>query len=382
MKKILFIQIMGDAIGGITNVNKVLTEEFSNLGNEVYVYSMRNGGYYNKIEYSNKVHVKILNQKDEWGLIKGKQIKKELTSGHFFKALKLLISRIIYKIKLRKDFKLMKNTIKEVDPDIIINSHYELLEAIPKEYLSKTIMHFHTSFGQVLANKNNMKIFKKYNNMIKKIVWLTKSTCENAKHAGLLNSTYIYNPLRISYNGKFKRSNKIVFVARFSPEKRMDLLVEIFEKVLNKTDNKYELHIYGEGIIDAKVSNKIKNNKKIILHPFQEDVTSIFEDSILNINTSDFEGLSMTVIEAAECGVPTMIFNFGESVNEQVIDNETGFIIEKGNIDNYVNKMIEYLNNEKQQKEMFKNCKEFAINFQKKNIVNNWLKLFGDSNEE
>ena len=56
--------------------------------------------------------------------------------------------------------------------------------------------------------------------------------------------------------------------------------------------------------------------------------------------------VSLSILEAATCGVPTVWFNFGESVYEEVYNDKTGFIIEdKNDFKEYENKLNELMNN-------------------------------------
>ena len=78
--------------------------------------------------------------------------------------------------------------------------------------------------------------------------------------------------------------------------------------------------------------------------------------SSINLNTSSYEGFSLSILEANECGVPTLSLDFGESVHEQILNNQTGIIVESK--ENYIN------------------------NFHIEKIIDKWLDLFNELDKQ
>ena len=96
-------------------------------------------------------------------------------------------------------------------------------------------------------------------------------------------------------------------------------------------------------------------------------------NSSINLNTSPYEGFSLSILEANECGVPTITFDFGESVHEEIINEKTGIIADDFN--DYVEKLKELMLNESKLKELSKNAREFSNDFHIENIINKWIDL-------
>jgi glycosyltransferase involved in cell wall biosynthesis len=99
-------------------------------------------------------------------------------------------------------------------------------------------------------------------------------------------------------------------------------------------------------------------------------------NSSISLNTSDFEGFALTVLEANECGVPTITFNFGESANEEVIDGKTGYVADDR--EDYIKKLKNMMDDSKLLQEMGKQAKKYNDNFKIKNIVKDWERLFNN----
>ena len=76
------------------------------------------------------------------------------------------------------------------------------------------------------------------------------------------------------------------------------------------------------------------------------------------------------------CGLPTVSFNFGESVFEEIIDNETGYIVKQNDIHAYKNKLNYLMNDIEKLEKMSNNNKKFSQQFVVDNVIDDWISLF------
>ena len=375
MKKVLFLQIKGKSYAGVWNVNKIVGEELIKNGYTVHVVSIRDNQTDIKLSYDKRLVVKTINEKDIWETYHIQDIVKEIKNIRLLKVIKMLGSRIIHDIKLEKDIKKLHKYIFDYEPDYIITSHYQLLDMIPKNYLSKTIHEQHTSLKAALADKGNKKAFLKYKNKIK-FLWLSEKTMEDAIKFGYTNSIYIYNAVRIRSKDRADvlKNKKLVTIARLSNQKRIDIMVDIVQNIFQNTKYRdWTLEIYGDGEEKELIQSKIKNSKQIKLMGLTDDPKEVLLSSSINLNTSLFEGFSLSILEACECGIPTVSFDFGESAQEQIIDGKTGIIAK--DIKDYEEKLMNLMDNKKELNEMSKNVKEYAKDFRIENIISKWIEL-------
>ena len=63
MKKVLFLQLKGNALGGVWSVNKTLAESFVDIGYDVKVLALRNNQDDVVIE-SKKIEIDVINKKE------------------------------------------------------------------------------------------------------------------------------------------------------------------------------------------------------------------------------------------------------------------------------------------------------------------------------
>lgn len=369
--KILFLQNKGKNFAGVGQVNKLVGDYLVRDGYEVSIVSIRDNICDKNLDYDKRIHVETLNTKDLWGSYSYSEILdnlKKIKIKEFFKSLR---HRIHNNFTMQKDKKKLHEYIFSYQPDYIITSHYQLLDMIPKGYLFKTFHEQHTSFRDSFVHPKTRKTLLKYKDKIA-YIWLSKKTMEDAVNHGLKNSFYIYNAVRFETDkcADVVKNKKLVTIARISSQKRIDLMIEIANEIFkNKKYADWSLEIYGDGPELDKVKKLIKS-KQIKLMGTTNNPKKILMSSSINLNTSSFEGFSLSILEANECGIPTVSFDFGESVNEEIIDKKTGFIANDKN--DYIEKLELLMSDENLLKKMSKDVKEFNKNFQIENIIKVW----------
>ena len=133
-------------------------------------------------------------------------------------------------------------------------------------------------------------------------------------------------------------------------------------------------------ILEEVKFNKKKKYKQIKLMGVTNNPKKELLSSSINLNTSSYEGFSLSILEANECGVPTLSLDFGESVHEQILNNQTGIIVESK--EDYINKLKELMLDEKKLLQLSKNVKEFSNNFHIEKIIDKWLDLFNELDKQ
>lgn len=377
---ILFLQNMHDAIGGITNVNLALASAFADDENNVSIYSIRNGGYSATIDYPKKVHTKLINDKDEWGCPRYSKCVELLKQGHVVEAIKHLNRRVMYNKGMKNDFEQMKKEIECLNPDVIIVSHYELFDAIPEAYYKRTISHYHTNFQQLVSFEGQKRIFNAYKDKLGKFVWLSNHTSDDAIAYGITNSMSIYNPVSFSSDTVSDlNKHKAVFIGRFSKEKRLDVMVRLFNELIEeKQMNEWSLDLYGVNAEDQALLDLIEKSPNVSFLGATNKVKEVLQNYSMFLLTSSFEGFPLVVIEANECGVPCVVFNFGETADEVVMNDKTGYLVEQDNEKEYKEALYKLMKDDEKRKQMGMEAKTFAKQFSIDEIKERWYSLFNE----
>ena len=378
MKKILLLQIKGNIYGGVEFVNKALAESLVDNNFNVEIMSVRDSFNNMDLKYDKRVKVSIVNKKDKWEINHFSDIINELKKLKLITTTKKFFAMLKERSILQKDYNYIKKYIIDNNFDYIITSHYQLLDAIPKDYFKKTIHVHHTSFKIGYENRSNRSYFEKFKDKIT-MVWLTKATCMEAKKHGYLNSYYIYNPVKFKSKDRANvtKNKKLITIARISPEKRIDLMVKIVNDILkDKELSDWILEIYGDGDCKEEILKTNYNKEKIKFMGVTNDVKSVLLNSSINLNTSLFEGFAMGILEGNECGVPTISFNFGESISEEIINNKTGIYVNQDDIESYKKELKELMKDTEKLDNISIECKKFSNNFRIDSIIEEWIKLF------
>lgn len=170
-----------------------------------------------------------------------------------------------------------------------------------------------------------------------------------------------------------KKENIMISVGRLDNQKGFDRLIEIW-KEFEKINKEWQLEIYGEGPLKKELQNKIDVNrlKNIKLMGSTDKIQEKIEKSKLYLMTSRYEGLPMVLIEAMTLGVPCISFDCKTGPRDIIKNGENGFLIEDGNNELYLKKIIECTTNDEYIKEMSVNSKELVKKFSKAQIIELW----------
>lgn len=104
------------------------------------------------------------------------------------------------------------------------------------------------------------------------------------------------------------RKKWIVSVARLKPQKNHKLLIDAFAD-FEKEYPDYELHIFGVGELEGELKQQVKElnlELKVCFHGFSAQVKEEIRDSAMFVLSSNYEGISNSMIEALAMGVPVI----------------------------------------------------------------------------
>lgn len=152
----------------------------------------------------------------------------------------------------------------------------------------------------------------------------------------------IYNPLTLAA-GKPSTGNSKRFLAvgRFSyRHKGFDLLIDAFYRFA-QTNSEWTLDIVGEGPEEALYREKITSyglEKRIILHPFTQDIQRFYSNAQVYILSSRWEGFGLVLVEAMAHGLPVISSDLPTS---KEIMGDLGIYFENGNTEQLAQRMRE-----------------------------------------
>jgi len=169
---------------------------------------------------------------------------------------------------------------------------------------------------------------------------------------------------------------RLVSCSAFQKYKRVHLIIEILKKIKLKIE---WVH-FGDGELKNEVLSKAKElpaniNFKWMGFVKNEEVLNYFTSNHVNlfINVSETEGIPVSIMEAISFGVPIIAPNVG-GISE-IVNNQTGYLVEKNFAPEFVAAIIENHFNMGEQavKILRKNCRDFWI--KNYSAENNYLQL-------
>ncbi|HAQ07720.1 MAG TPA: N-acetyl-alpha-D-glucosaminyl L-malate synthase BshA [Bacillus bacterium] len=148
--------------------------------------------------------------------------------------------------------------------------------------------------------------------------------------------------LRKEY-GILPEEKVVIHVSNFRPVKRVPDVIRAFAGIVKQMPAK--LLLVGDGPemkTVCKLAGDLGIRDKILLLGKQERVEELYSLSDLMLLLSEKESFGLVALEAMACGVPCIGTNVG-GIPEVIVDGETGYICELGNIKGITEKAIEIL---------------------------------------
>ncbi|MEJ6607036.1 MAG: glycosyltransferase family 4 protein [Candidatus Planktophila sp.] len=117
------------------------------------------------------------------------------------------------------------------------------------------------------------------------------------------------------------------FVGRLTQIKRPDRLLDVAQ-ILNQRGVAIHFLVAGEGeLFESAKQRAITENLPLTFLGWRKDIAKIFAASDIAILTSDNEGIPLTLIQAAQAGLPIVATAVG-SISDVVINESTGYLTE------------------------------------------------------
>ncbi|WP_375234785.1 glycosyltransferase [Winogradskyella sp.] len=184
-----------------------------------------------------------------------------------------------------------------------------------------------------------------------------------------------FKPRREQQNNK---TIKVLFVGRLVEFKNPLLAIKIIQK-LSISHPDIFLNIIGDGPLLDYCTNYLKSNNlnKIIKlqgSKSQDEIINFMNESSFFLYPSSIdksgrcENQGLVIQEAQAMQLPVVTSNVG-GVAEGLVDEKTGFIIEEGNIDVFLTKILWLIDNPIKRKEMGKAARQYVIENYDSNIL-------------
>ncbi len=277
--------------------------------------------------------------------------------------------------------KSIKQLVKEVQPDVISICDDGLKGFYVPSFLktkAKIIYERHASVnlnaGTGIKGKLIRMLMHRQISKFDRFVVLTNG---NLKEWNQPNVMVIPNPLSFYPEKSSELKNKkVIAVGSHSYNKGYDRLIEIWNRT-EKDFPDWSLEIYGKSA-NGKYENLAEelNLKNIKFYSPVSNIEEKYLDASVFVLPSRSEGFGMVLIEAMACGLPVVSFDCPNGPADIIKNNEDGFLIENGNIEQFSEKLKLLIRDFELRKKMGRAGKENVKRYLPDQIVSQWNELF------
>jgi glycosyltransferase involved in cell wall biosynthesis len=172
---------------------------------------------------------------------------------------------------------------------------------------------------------------------------------------------------RISVRAKYGIKDEevaIAIVGRLAPIKNHDFFLKLVESILSKGIEKAKFFIVGDGELKNEIEEKCKiinakYGEKVFMTSWIKDIATFNAGMDIMCLTSDNEGTPVSLIEGQASNLPIISTDVG-GVKDIVDEGVTGFVIPKGDLIQFTEKMALLIENEEIRKKMSQNGWNFV----------------------
>lgn len=178
-----------------------------------------------------------------------------------------------------------------------------------------------------------------------------------------------------------KREKSIVAVGRLAAQKNHALLLHAFAKFAQE-EPEYKLIIYGKGELEEELkalADKLGIYDKVIFAGFREDVLDEIKSSGMYVSSSDYEGISNSLMEAMALGLPVIATDCPIGGSRLCIENEiNGLLIPMQNKETLCQAMKRIVSDQEFAAQISCNAVQVRERFSVDKIARAWLD-FGET---
>ena len=398
MKKIVLV--LGNyKNGGMATRATNLSNEFAKYGYSVDILVTREMGnsFFSTAdnvevvpikEYnSDPGHVKHLDDRK----IRDKKIKQIKRVRLFTKHFKKLDHYLSKKVKMLRCGVELRDYFLNTQPDIVIPFGIAYLEPSisASNGIDCQIVYAEKNAPELEFPKKSSDEFNYYIKILKRIHGVVVQTDnERQFFDGALTNIYVINnPVKQGlpqpYTGKRKKT--IVNFCRMSAQKNLELLIDAFVRIVEEYKD-YKLLIYGNTVEESEIKYKESIIKKInvlglkdsvYVLPPAADVHKRVLDSAMFVSSSDYEGLSNSMIEAMAIGLPCICTDcLGGGPREVMVDEVNGLIVPMNDVEALYKAMKRFIENPIFAEQCGKKAAQIREKLDVKKIARDWINMF------
>lgn len=198
---------------------------------------------------------------------------------------------------------------------------------------------------------------------------------------------FINNPLSFERHfqlRKLKNKRKVaIIVARFTEEKRLNYVLDVWKKIEDLGINNWTLKLIGDGNERKKLEHQAKKLQLKHIHwEGLQDAESYYEEASIYCMTSKNEGFPMTILESLQMGVVPIVMDSFPAAKELIEDGKNGFLVAYPDVAAFAIRLQQLMTNDKMRQSMALECLRSSKRFTMDEIGKRWMEIIGQMIEK
>lgn len=293
------------------------------------------------------------------------------------------IIRVYQRNGLLKELSVMKQigkVIKRIDPDWVIGFDDSIIiRSVPAAwFLRKKILVSERIDPSIYGLP--MRILRQIAyDMADRVVFQTPDAQKYFPKRTQKKSVVIPNPIEDNLPYREEKTNKdIVMACRLRKQKNVALAIDAFERFY-QSHKDYRLVVYGEGELLPELQEqaaKLGISQAAVFPGHTKSIHQIMQSCAMYLSTSDYEGISNSMLEALAIGVPTVCTDCPVGGARMFIDNGVnGILVPVGDKDMIAEAMAKIVDNRSYAQELSHNSISIRELLNPKKICPQWEAL-------
>lgn len=273
--------------------------------------------------------------------------------------------------------------IRKIAPDVVISL------ATPKTSILLFVLSVYRKYKLIISERNDPnqypkeKMYKFLRNIAYKrsegVVFQTEEAKHCFSNAIQAKSIVIPNPisagLPIRTDGS-EREKRIVNFCRLEPQKNIRLLIDAFADV-HKKYPEFILDLYGDGeekksLIEYAAQLHLEDD--IYFHGFEKDIHNKIINAYMFVSSSDYEGISNSMLEALAIGLPTICTDCPiGGAHMAIVNGENGILVPVKDRKALHEAMEKIIQNKELMNHLSQNAMRIRDKYSVSQIANKWL---------
>lgn len=275
--------------------------------------------------------------------------------------------------------------IQEICPDVVICTTSDPISSIAKVKGDiPLVVESHSICSRTIGHGRNW-LFRKINRYyflkcLSKTEALIALTTSDAMEWQQFHSNVkvIPNMVHIEEGKVSQQANKhAIFVGRFDYQKQVQSVIRIWSLVSKKYPE-WVLDIFGDGEMANEIEMMAYQVPNVKLHKPVSNIFDYYRESSFLLSTSLFEPFGLVIPEAMSCGLPVVAFDCPFGPAEIISDGVDGFLVENGDISEFVQKVGCLIDNIVLREEMGRRAIEASKKYSSEFIIPIWKRFFED----